>query len=141
MNPDQKEFLVEELKGLREKVNVAVRDARQLERYSLVLTGGVWAWLLTHAAGLPRVSWWIPFFLSCLMMLREGVLYLEIRDLAKYIRGVEERFLGDEGGWEKHVHASKTFTKKQFRVPGAAIAFWSVLIAGTLLGPFWLTTH
>jgi hypothetical protein len=130
------EFLVEELKGLREKVNAAIVEARALERYAVLLTGGVWAWMLTSEKTLPKPSWWIPFICSCLMLLREAVIYLEIRDLAKYIRGQEIDFLGENGGgWETKI-AKSTCKIKGFRIPWAALIFWIILISTTLIGPF-----
>jgi hypothetical protein len=133
------EFLVEELKGLRDKVNAAIGEARSLERYAVLLTGGVWAWMLTSEKDLPKLSLWIPFICSCLMLLRESVIYLEIRDLAKYIRGQEEYFLGkNDGGWETEV-AKSTCKIKEFRIPWAALVFWSILILTTLIGPFYIT--
>ncbi len=132
------EFLLEELKGLREKVNAALGEARALERYAVLLTGGVWAWMLTSENNLPKLSWWIPFICSCLLLLREVVIFLEIRDLAKYIRGQEEGFLGEnDGGWETTV-AKSAFKIKEIRVPWAALVFWGVLISTTFIGPFFI---
>lgn len=138
---DRKEFYLEEVKSLREKMNGVLIEARALERHALVLTGVVWAWLLPRIKEIPEVSLWIPFFLCSLALLREAVLYLEIRDLTRYIRRTEERFLGPQGGWESDVETANlavTLWNRRFRVPWAAIAFWGILIAGTLLGPLWL---
>lgn len=96
------------------------------------------ALLTSSNSNIPKISWWIPFVSSCLLLLREVVLYLEIRDLTKYIRGQEERFLEEKGGgWERTVY-KYAFKVWGARVPWAAFLFWSVLILATFLAPFWL---
>ena len=87
---------------------------------------------------LPNLSWWIPFIGSCLLLLKEILIYLEIRDFANYICDQEEDFLGKNGGgWETSL-AQSASAIRGFRIPWAALAFWGVLISTTLVGPFWL---
>jgi len=135
---DRKSFLADELGSLRQQVQSAVREARLLERYTLALTGGVWSWLLTNRdRELPEIAWWIPLFLAVLVLARETVLYLEIRDLAAYIRQRETEWLDKSGGWETSVSKS-SHQIRGWRVPSAAILFWALLLGGTALGPLWL---
>jgi len=135
---DQKDFLVEELKELRQKVNRAIQDARSLERQSLALASGIWAWLLTHGTTVvSSFGWWIPSLLSFLGGLRALVLYIEVKWLTEYIRESEKDQLGDTGGWEGYVHRRKY----QWLRPVAAVFFWLGLFGGTTGGAFWLTCH
>lgn len=136
MSAGKEQFLADELKELRQKINHAVQDARQLERYVLALTGGIWTWLLTHdASRMPWIGWWIPFFLSGLGALRARALYEETGLLAGYVREREKACLGDAGGWETTVDGRKS----QKRRAMAGIVFWALLMTGTLSGAIWLT--
>lgn len=136
MNAGKELFLADELKGLRQKINQAVQDGRQLERYALALTGGIWTWLLAHdASRVPWIGWWVPFFLSGLGALRARALYEEIGLLAEYVRERERACLGEAGGWETTVNGRKS----QKRRAMAGIVFWLILLTGTFGGAIWLT--
>jgi hypothetical protein len=136
---EHKDFLAEEIRSLRDQLKGALLEARSLERYAVVLTGVVWTWLLTNKGkNLPEISWWIPFFLTLVILTREAALYLEIRKLAGYIRAKEELFLGEKGGWEAEVWRSSRKIGT-FRAPWPAVLFWFLMIGGTALGPLWLT--
>lgn len=136
MGAKQEQFLTDELKELRRKINQAVQDARQLERYALALTGVIWTWLLTHDASfVPWFGWWIPFFLCSLGALRAKALFEEIGLLAGYVREREKASIGKAGGWETTVNGRKS----QKRRAMAGIVFWLLLLAGTLGGAIWLT--
>jgi hypothetical protein len=135
---DRNIFLAEEIRSLREQLKGALLEARALERYALVLTGVVWTWLLTNGdRDLPVVSWWIPFFLTIVILTREAALYMEIRKAAGYVRSKEELFLGETGGWESEVWRSSGKIGN-FRAPWPAVLFWLLMIGGTALGPFWM---
>lgn len=136
---ERKEFHTEEIRSLRDQLKGTLLEARSLERYAVVLAGVVWTWLLTNRGrNLPEISWWIPFFLTLVILPREAALYMEIRRLAGYIRAIEELFLGEEGGWEAEVWRSSRKIGT-FRAPLPAVLFWSLMIGGTALGPLWLT--
>ncbi len=135
---ERREFLTDEIRFLRDQLRGVLAETRFLERYAVVLTGIAWTWLLTNGdVDLPRISWWIPFFLTLVILTREVALYLEIRKLARYIRTKEGLFLGEEGGWETEVWRSG-MKIGGFRAPWPAVLFWLFMIGGTALGPFLL---
>ncbi len=132
------DFIMEEIRSLRGQLKGVLLEARALERYALVLTSAAWTWLLTNTdRDLPVLSWWIPFFLTVVILTRESALYMEIRKLAGYIRAKEEFFLGKEGGWKAEVWRSSG-KMGTLRVPWPAVLFWFLVIGGTALGPLCL---
>jgi len=134
--------LADEIAHLRGQLNANLAEARSLERYLLLLTGGVWAWLATHTqAPLPRLVWWVPAILTFLVIIREVALYLEIRRLSGYIARKEIVVVGENGGWETHVAGSTWTLHARYRVPIAAGLFWMLLLTTTCLAPFWLANR
>nr|VFK80113.1 MAG: hypothetical protein BECKSD772D_GA0070982_108512 [Candidatus Kentron sp. SD] len=52
------DFRIEEYKSLRAEIFEKVRETRILERYAILGTGVVWAWLLTTDT--PNYHWRCP---------------------------------------------------------------------------------
>lgn len=135
MDPEQKAFLVDELEELRQKINQAVQEARQLERYALTLTGVIWTWLITHnSSSVTWLGWWIPCLISFLGTIRAKALYDEISTLSGYIAAKEKLFLGGSGGWESHINSEKSQLKRSI----AGTAFWCLMLVSTSGGGIWL---
>jgi hypothetical protein len=122
---------------LKKEIESAVEETRALERYSLVGTALVWAFLVKDVCQCPPiVFWWIPFVLSLLAGLRALALYLGIDPRASYLKQIEARGLqsGGLGGWEEYWQSAK----RRRWVGKTALLFWVLLILGTGLIPFWI---
>jgi hypothetical protein len=120
---------------LKKEIESAVQETRALERYTLVGTAVVWAFLVKEAyPRAPDVFWWIPFVLSILAGLRVLALYVGIAPRASYLKKIEEMGLhsGGPAGWERHWEAATSRGWDSW----TAVLFWVLLILATGLIPF-----
>ncbi len=134
MDETKREFLREEEAGLRDSVRATIDPARTLERYLLVVTGGVWTWLVAaDSPAIPRISYWIPFVLALLALIREVALSLDLQRMTSYMRDVEAEFCGSDHprGWENTVNPEGAT-----RIPVAPLLFWAILLVVTALVPY-----
>ncbi|MGH7515604.1 MAG: hypothetical protein ACREOQ_22095 [Gemmatimonadales bacterium] len=125
---------------LKKEIESAVHETRALERYTLVGTAVVWAFLVKDAyPRAPDVLWWIPFVLSILAGLRVLALYVGIAPRASYLKEIEKMasHSGGPAGWEQHWEGapSRTWDGR------TAILFWVLLILATGLIPFRVITQ
>ena len=76
---------VKEFSALRSEILAAIKEERALERYTLVTTGGIWAWLAGHHVT-ARLPWGIPIALVLVASLRAANLMYHLGTLGRYIR-------------------------------------------------------
>jgi hypothetical protein len=103
---------------------------RTLERYALLGTGVVWAWLATNPQS--HIFWWIPLLFCILGWLRTMAVVNSVRRLAGYIREVESSFFSTEtiAGWETYKLANVSRSVKL-----SVYTFWILLSAATIIVP------
>lgn len=98
-------FHLIQFEALRKEIESCVEEIRIIERYALIGTGIVWAWLATNAQlNVPYVIWWIPLLFSVFGLFRTVALATSVRRLARYIREKVEPLFCDQGveGWETY---------------------------------------
>jgi hypothetical protein len=79
-------------------------EIKIFERYVILASGAIWAWLVTqHNSNF--VAWSLPIVLALAGFLRNLGLRMHLRRIAEYIRKIEDDQLrGSEiGGWEKYL--------------------------------------
>jgi hypothetical protein len=129
-SPQQKEFLIQEYSALRDEIELTLKELRSIERYAIIATGGVWAWLAGHA--LQVWTWAIPLIFVVCGFLRHRVLINHLIDMGTYIRCTTEPFfLGPGAGWENHYHKSNDW--RLDTVSNNSV--WIFLAAASLLAP------
>lgn len=122
---------------LKKEIESAVQETRALERYALVGTALVWAFLLRDVCQCPpRVLWWIPCVLSVVAALRVHARYLGMAPRTTYLSKIEKRGFqsGGLGGLEEHwrlARSSRWLGKTAF-------LFWLLVILARGLIPVWI---
>lgn len=85
-----------EFVALRAEILSALKDERALERYVLVTTGAVWAWLIIHHVA-DWKPWGIPIVLVLIAFIRAKSIMQHLGVMGEYIRthlhGGYEQFL------------------------------------------------
>jgi len=85
-----------EFVALRAEILSALKDVRALERYVLVTTGAMWAWLIVHRVDDWR-AWGIPVLLVFVGLIRTISIMQHLGTMGRYIReylhGGYEQFL------------------------------------------------
>jgi hypothetical protein len=129
-------FLIERWKQLRAEMNEVISRGVELERYALLSTGAIWAWLATAT----DVDWspafkWLPFMLNAFFALRALGLGLRTREIASSLAAAETR-----------LSLPLELTPESARGPRGikmvtAWAFWPLLLAVTLVLPFFYVEH
>jgi hypothetical protein len=133
------EFHIEEYRTLRAEISELLNESRAIERYVLLGSGAVWAWLVTkNNSNLPLLSWWIPLFFSFFGAFRSYALWRAISRAGEYIRILEEILLKTDKvkGWETWISQSD----RQAYLLISAKIYWSILLVITFIVPFWLKT-
>jgi hypothetical protein len=136
------ELDVEEYHALREEIAASVAETRMLERYAVVGSATVWAWILvqTHQHGWIDIAKILPVVLTCFAAFRAWAVFVSLMHIAQYIRTLEDS--GRYGiCWE-------TFLRKKHRyiLLLSAIVFWAALLSLNLflacrLDSFWLNAQ
>jgi hypothetical protein len=119
--------------ALRKEIESCVHEIRTLERYTLIGTGFVWAWLASNQQlNVPSIFWWIPLLFSLLGWLRTLALATSVRRLAEYIRTVEESYLCNENviGWETY-----KWSRVRPSIKLSVYTFWILLSAISIVVP------
>src|SRR5258708_27703940 len=100
------DFHLVQYEALRKEIESCVEEMRSVERYALIGTGIVWAWLATNAQiKIPYIIiWWVPLLFSLFGWIRTVALATSVRRLAGYIREKEEPLFCNPGveGWETY---------------------------------------
>jgi len=119
--------------ALKKEIAESVKDARAMERNSLLACGGI----LTYLAGrcpnpAPDVLWYVPLALALFGAFRTAALMISIRPRAMYLSEIEGRSLRNQPleGWEQY------FRSHYRRGVGITIiVFWLGLVSATAAIP------
>jgi hypothetical protein len=96
---DQALFLVEEYRALRKEIDQHMIESRTEERYAIISSGVVWAWLiLNHEKN--ALLWLVPVVLSIAIAFRTNAMSKHIEQIGMYIRTLELAF--QWVGWEHY---------------------------------------
>ena len=98
------QFNLKEYEALRKEIDFVANEIKIFERYAVLASGAIWAWLVTQHNS-SFIAWFLPIVLALTGFLRNWGLRMHLRRLAEYIRKIEDDQLrGSEiGGWEKYL--------------------------------------
>ncbi len=127
------DFHKEEYLTLRKEIESGMSELRQIEQYSILAAGAVYAWVATVEISLDfeQIAWFIPLIFSVFGAIRSASIGTHLNLIGSYIREIESTYLhGSDGpdGWENF--AGKVDSR--FRAKGTMI-FWASFILVTLL--------
>jgi|ERR1700693_2273123 len=145
-HPTNRDFHLEEWKGLRAEILANSAEARSTERYAVLGSVAVWVWVV----GVKQPTYWPALFLPPLLIAlgfwRTEALDRTTLVIGKYLARIED-YLGSPvpGGWEHylrgpvlgegHTACTKDHTgSRQHLVGRTSKAFWiSALLASLLI--------
>ena len=90
-------FQIEEYKALRREIEIYLHESRFQERYTIVASGLIWAWLITHRIDNGWV-WSLPVWIALASSIRRLAITGHFNVMREYLKGVEN-FYGVKG-WE-----------------------------------------
>jgi hypothetical protein len=125
------QFLLKEFACLRREMDDCVKAIWDIERYALLVTGGIWAWSIPQSGiGFAAVTW-LPLGLNLLFGMRVWALYRHVYRISNYLLLIEQRFLATESeGWERYFRKNTdpfTFS--------TAFVLWSALLLTSVIAP------
>jgi hypothetical protein len=117
------EFFAKQTEYLRTRLSANIDETASLERYSIALTGAMWAWMATHRPLPSGLIPWLPVLLTILLGVRAMVVYGRIRSIRQYLTRAEEA-----AGVPKEVRwfVTEELAGSRWR-PATAVAWWSGL--------------
>jgi hypothetical protein len=129
--PANDPFLLEHWKQLRLEMNEVVARSVALERYALLSTGAIWAWLGTavDADWHPALKW-LPLLLNAFFALRAIGLMLRAREIASALAAAETYF-----SLPSELRLERRPFLRGIRMVSVWL-FWPLLLAATLVLPF-----
>ncbi len=132
LSDTQKEFLISEYNSLREELLLDIQQITETEKYGLILSGAIWAWLLTQP-WIPSltIALLLPALITKFMQFKRKRLAKAIGELAQYIYKIEEVFhiketSGSLLGWEHRKQGEPIFRNW-------SKAYWNLLFWGNIL--------
>lgn len=137
MSTSLTEFHKLEYESLRKEIESSVKEARQLEKYALVVAAAVWTWLAKDGSNVAHPSfYWIPAIFVLFGIVRSIALLLVIKKIAKYLETVERVFASNPPmGWETFVTNPRDYT-----IALSSAFFWLALLLVTCIAPLLLLT-
>lgn len=96
----QEQFLLLEFQELQARYRQLVDDTVWLQRYVLIFSGAVWAWIFSGSAKSPQnLAVWAPLVITVLFSLKAIILHLYAQRIHSYLHRVEEWMELDNLGW------------------------------------------
>jgi hypothetical protein len=113
MNPPSETFLIAEYEALRREIEIEIKELGEFLRYGFLVSGGIWAWLLTQQPGrVVAVAYFLPLLVTVLLYGETTLVRRSIFNIGVYLRKVEQHFILPSGlGWEKFIQASRRKTQ------------------------------
>jgi len=128
INETQKQFLMTEYVQLKNEIILCVQGIENTERYALVFSGAIWAWLVTQKWNIAFfVVLFIPTLITALFEIKRRSLASSINLIATYIKNIEDAVgITDKKvgklGWEhrdqdsKEAHAFRKWRKLYWKL-------------------------
>ncbi|MBL3528372.1 MAG: hypothetical protein JMN27_12455 [gamma proteobacterium endosymbiont of Lamellibrachia anaximandri] len=114
-----------EFQELQARYRQLVDDTVWLQRYALIFSGAVWAWIFSDSSKSPQnLAVWAPFVITVLFSLKAIILHFYAQQIHRYLHRVEEWMELDNLGW------SATQSKMGFAK--WLLVFWFVVAAVNL---------
>jgi hypothetical protein len=125
------EFLLAEYQALRDEIITLIKEMRLLARYSVIASGGLWAWLLTNGTAKPyyHMLAYLPALITLVLSIYGPVTASQINMAGRYIARIEKLFNLPEGmGWETQRGIARKYRFTRF----LEVLFWLTLLAANV---------
>ncbi|MEP7137676.1 MAG: hypothetical protein ABI904_22350 [Chloroflexota bacterium] len=136
---NQKQFLITEYVQLKSEIMLCIQGIENTERYALVFSGAIWAWLATQKWNFAFfIVLFIPALLTKLLEIKRRSLAKSINQIATYIRKIEDAIgVSNEKagklGWEhREQEDDKTHTFRDWKKIYWKLLFWGNVIIGLI---------
>ncbi len=104
MNSTQNDLLIAEYNALRAENLQRIDQLATQSRHILVITGGIWAWLLTELTVVTTLAYWIPLAIAVLFFANYYLTIKTIRRVSAYLKHVTAYVELPAGlGWEQYL--------------------------------------
>jgi|HubBroStandDraft_6_1064221.scaffolds.fasta_scaffold236145_2 hypothetical protein len=136
MDPAEQAFLTAEFEALRRSIDREIQQLGDFLRYALLVSGGMWAWIVSQRHEPPAaIVSYLPC-LICLFLFVETLLIRRyIRKIGSYLQLLEIHFgLPGHLGWERY----RFNYRKKDLLGGWEICVWLSLCACNLGGAIWM---
>jgi hypothetical protein len=107
-------YNLKEFDALRSEIDDGISEARAFERYAVIASGALWAWLTTRSNA-PLLLWCLPLLLVLAGWLRSWGLYKHLGHIGSYLKQIEDNHLTDWNGpqgWEKWLDKDRGFRRR-----------------------------
>jgi hypothetical protein len=107
-------YNLKEFDALRSEIDDGISEARAFERYAVIASGALWAWLTTRSNA-PLLLWCLPLLLVLAGWLRSWGLYKHLGHMGSYLKQIEDNHLKDWNGprgWEKWLDKDRGFRRR-----------------------------
>jgi hypothetical protein len=135
MTTDEKDFHLKEFEGLRKEIEYSLNEFHSVQRYAILATGAVWAWLFTQNVTTWE-AWGIPLLFTILGAIRQVALFEQMKTISGYIRKLEKKFCDTYLGYE---HFYRVERKNLKTAAYSNFLVWLILpvltLAMTKVGP------
>lgn len=135
----QKQFLMTEYVQLKSEIMLCIQGIENTERYALVFSGAIWAWLATQKWNFAFfIVLFIPALLTKLLEIKRRSLAKSINQIATYIRKIEDAVgvsskKAGHLGWEHRAQEDeKTHTFRDWRKIYWKLLFWGNVAIGLI---------
>lgn len=135
----QEKFLMAEYTQMRSEIMLCIQGIENTERYAIVFSGAIWAWLATQKWNPAFVIvLLIPALITKLLEIKRRSLANAISQIAVYIRKIEDAVdVTDEQvgklGWEhREQNNEQTHTFRNWRKIYWQLLFWGNIIIGLI---------
>jgi hypothetical protein len=129
-------LLIEEYRLVRERIATLIKENFDLERYSVIGIGLIYAWLasLQTPSLLILPAWFFPPVLSILGMVRSDKLSRRVEQLAYYVKSIENIGYKNASpyGWENVLERLKKDGRTSSLSENRRL-YWYILICFTFL--------
>ena len=130
MDHNQFQFHLDEYRSLKSGIEYRVKATERIEYLVVVAIVATYAWFSQRTV--PSVMWWIPVALPLLGSARQTALLIRIRQVAEYIRQIENiACTMSPTGWE-HFLQEKRRRPKGYLISLLGYLFWALLLAATI---------
>jgi len=138
ISPREDSFLLVEFDALRREIELRVKELNEHWRHGLLISGVIWAWLLSQPRhNIAPPAFFIPFVLSLILLAEVLRNKQGINRIGIYLHRVEQHFAIEDGlGWEKQRDRPLRQTTSRLRPLWDYFIWTSLCIANFSAGLF-----
>jgi hypothetical protein len=135
MTQEEKDFHLKEFECLRKEIEFTLTEFHSIQRYVILASGAVWAWLFTQCVTIWE-AWAIPLLFAGVGLIRHLALLEQLKIISSYIQQLEQKFAPEACGYE---YFYRLQWKKWKYAPYSNALVWSILpvlaLVLTIYGP------